>query len=244
MAGNIIPAIATTNAMTAGLCVMQALKVIREAYDKARTVFLVKSTERATNAEPLKPPKPDCAVCGVSLSRVEADLSRATLEDLVDGVLRKQLGYGQEISVRSGERVLYDQDLDDNLTKMLSDMNLKQYSFLTVVDEADEDTRVDLVLSISEKTIPSDPKPIFLTEKIEIVRKIKPAPSAPDEDGIAHASTNGAVGKRKRDADDAELETDIVAKRGKVLEEDPSKPAADDDVVLLNDNTDSAIVID
>lgn len=38
MAGNIIPAIATTNAMTAGLCVLQAMKVLREDYDNAKMV--------------------------------------------------------------------------------------------------------------------------------------------------------------------------------------------------------------
>ena len=38
MAGNIIPAIATTNAMTAALCVLQALKVLDKQMEKARTV--------------------------------------------------------------------------------------------------------------------------------------------------------------------------------------------------------------
>lgn len=38
MAGNIVPAIATTNAMTAGLCVLQAFQVMRDQLSKAKMV--------------------------------------------------------------------------------------------------------------------------------------------------------------------------------------------------------------
>lgn len=38
MAGNIIPAIATTNAMTAGLCVLQSLKVFQDNLMQAKMV--------------------------------------------------------------------------------------------------------------------------------------------------------------------------------------------------------------
>lgn len=40
MAGNIIPAIATTNAVIAGLIVMEALKVLAGEFDKCKTVSL------------------------------------------------------------------------------------------------------------------------------------------------------------------------------------------------------------
>jgi ubiquitin-like 1-activating enzyme E1 B len=41
MAGNIIPAIATTNAIVAGLCVLQSYKVLQGEYSKAKEVRLV-----------------------------------------------------------------------------------------------------------------------------------------------------------------------------------------------------------
>ena len=40
MAGNIIPAIATTNAIIAGIIVMQGLLVLQNQMDKCNTIYL------------------------------------------------------------------------------------------------------------------------------------------------------------------------------------------------------------
>ena len=65
MAGNIIPAIATTNAIVAGLCVLQARHVLSNQLEKARMVFISKRVDQAFVIEPLRPPNPHCHVCGI-----------------------------------------------------------------------------------------------------------------------------------------------------------------------------------
>lgn len=151
MAGNIIPAIATTNAMTAGLCVLQAFKVMRGDLGKAKMVFLERAAARVINTDSPKPPNPNCNVCGVAQSTLVVDLTRATLNDLVEGVLRMQLGYGEEFSITNEVGTLYDPDLDDNLPKKFSELGVKTDSFLTVIDDDDENPRVNLSLAITEK---------------------------------------------------------------------------------------------
>lgn len=237
MAGNIIPAIATTNAMTASLCVLQAFKLIRDELSKAKMVFLTRSTERVISSEPLRPPNPDCPVCNVAQSTLVVDTSRATLNDLVEDLLRSQLGYGEEFSVNSEAGILYDPEEDQNLFKTFDDLDLKDDSFITIIDEADDDTKVNLVFSISEKQLDKELKPIHLSEKLKIATKPK-APSLVEANGHTHPVLNGvANGKRKRDADEAELE-DKAVKRGKVA------PTTDDDIVVVDDGDDGAILID
>ena len=153
MAGNIIPAIATTNAMTAGLCVLQAFKVMRGDLKKAKMVFLERSGARVVNSEALHPPNPKCEVCSVTQAHLVIDPARATLNDLVEGVLKSELGYGSEFSVNNEVGTLYDPELDDNLAKKLGDLGIKNDSFLTVIDDEDENPRVNLSLAISEKYI-------------------------------------------------------------------------------------------
>lgn len=84
-------------------------------------------------------------------SRLIVDPSRATLNHLVEDVLKTQLGYCSELSITNDVGVLYDPELDDNLSKRLIELGIKSDSFLTIIDEDEDDPRVNLSFSISEK---------------------------------------------------------------------------------------------
>ncbi|KAF3932290.1 hypothetical protein ABW19_dt0205315 [Dactylella cylindrospora] len=153
MAGNIIPAIATTNAITAGLCVTQAFKVLKKQMSEAKMVFLSMSAERALTVEPLLPPNPLCQVCGVARLDFECDIEATKLRDLVENVLQGVFKYGPSLSVLH-EKLIYDEDYDDNLDSSLATLGIKDGSFLTVTDESDDDgqaSRINLVVQIKNK---------------------------------------------------------------------------------------------
>lgn len=246
MAGNIIPAIATTNAMTASICVLQAFKVMRDELSKAKMVFLAPNgTERRLTTEGLSAPNPSCPVCSVAQSTIFVDPKRATLKDLVDGLLRLQLGYGEEFSVNSEAGLLYDPEEYANLSKTFVELGLKKDTSLTVIDDADEDAKVNLVLHISEQEQELETKPIDFSEKLEIPLKPKAAPAETNDNarpvvlnGRANGVTNGATNGLKRTADEAGLEDDLIRKKGKVFEK------SDDDILVVDDSNDGIILID
>ncbi|KFY45166.1 hypothetical protein V495_03087 [Pseudogymnoascus sp. VKM F-4514 (FW-929)] len=256
MAGNIIPAIATTNAIVAGLCVLQSFKVLRGDYSSTKEVFLSPfASERLMAYEKTRAPNPDCPVCSVAQTRLLVDLSRATLNDLVEDFLRVQLGYGEEFVVSNEAGLLYDVDETENLEKKLSELGIKDDSFLTVIDEDEEDPRVNLVLSVQGTATPTDSKPISALptavdseQPISIPRRPKvvaqPAEATNGDAGHKEAVTNGEAPKEspgtaagmKRGADELG-EAGPEAKRGKLKE-------TSDDVIVLDSADDGAIIID
>lgn len=202
MAGNIIPAIATTNAMTAGLCVLQAMKVLNNDYENAKMIFLERSGARAINSDSLKPPNPNCPVCSVAHGRLIFNPDSATVGNLVKDILEAQLGYGEEVSISTEQGILYDLDLEDNLPKKLSEMGIHNETFITVMDEEDQEPRVnlELIASTQKSKTTDEEKTVSLVNVPDIPRKPKKSAPAPEE------QTNGHTGAgRKRDAETAGL---------------------------------------
>ena len=78
--------------------------------------------ERLLASDRVRAPNPDCPVCSVAQTRVLVDMSRATLNDLVEDFLRLQLGYGEEFVVNNEVGILYDVDETENLNKKLTEL--------------------------------------------------------------------------------------------------------------------------
>lgn len=124
IAGNIIPAIATTNAIVAGLCVLQSFKILNDDFSSTKDIFLSPfGTDRLLASDRLPKPNLECVVCGVAYNRVLVDIRTATLNDLVENFLKSKLEYNDEITINDGENhLLYDIDETINLDKKLSDL--------------------------------------------------------------------------------------------------------------------------
>lgn len=154
MAGNIIPAIATTNAIIAGLIVMQAMNLLSCDISAAQNVFLKADPSKPLGIYVPQPPDPKCAVCRDVYIPFRVDLSRCTLGEFVLDVVGKWLKQGLrgdangdadaemdeeedefECSILEGGRVLADLDFDDNHGRTLAHLGVERGKMLTVLDE-------------------------------------------------------------------------------------------------------------
>ncbi|KAI7852848.1 hypothetical protein BDC45DRAFT_545812 [Circinella umbellata] len=147
MAGNIIPAIATTNAIIAGIAVMKGFAVLRGQVDKIKRTYLTTVGRQRPLLMLEDPPKPnpECKVCQTITAMVNVDFKRAKLNDLLEIAIVKGASLDiEEVTVMNGNKIVYDVDLDDNLQTLIKDLGITTGKILRVVsDDGDE---IDLVL--------------------------------------------------------------------------------------------------
>jgi ubiquitin-like 1-activating enzyme E1 B len=151
MAGNIIPAIATTNAIVSGLIVLQALQLLRKSYNSLKNVHLQFKPAVPLSTIRICPPNPRCGVCRDTYTKVLCDPERVTLAEIVNGVLgngEDEGGGKREVTVYEDKRVLSDPDWDDNNERTLESLHVTRGKFLTIVDEEGEWGTIAVGLSV------------------------------------------------------------------------------------------------
>lgn len=143
MAGNIIPAIATTNAITAGIAVMHAFKVLQDQLEKCKSVYM-RSTLNPRNQifvpdRNLNPPNPKCYVCAEKPGVVvQIDVNKMSVKQLRDDVLIKALNMVDPDVIVDGKGLILISsekgETDCNNDKKLKDLQIVDGVILKVDD--------------------------------------------------------------------------------------------------------------
>ncbi|KAI9555299.1 hypothetical protein GHT06_017814 [Daphnia sinensis] len=143
MAGNIIPAIATTNAVIAGLIVFEAFKILEGKWEECRHVYL-NSKPNALNKviapSSLDSANPKCYVCSPHPEvTVLLNVSQMTVQSFEDKVLRGALHMiSPDVMVDDGKGTVLisseEGETTENMTKVLSDFNISDGTRLRCED--------------------------------------------------------------------------------------------------------------
>ncbi|XP_041853499.1 SUMO-activating enzyme subunit 2 [Melanotaenia boesemani] len=159
MAGNIIPAIATTNAVIAGLIVLEGLKILSGELESCRTIFLNKCPNlRKKLLVPciLDPPCANCYVCASKPEvTVKLNVQKTTVLSLQDKILKERFGMvAPDVQIEDGKGTILisseEGETEANNNKFLADFGIRNGSRLQADDFLQDYTLLVNVLHIEE----------------------------------------------------------------------------------------------
>jgi ubiquitin-like 1-activating enzyme E1 B len=125
IAGNIIPAVATMNAIMAGFSALSSVNFYIQNNNlnrvtNSRMVFDSSSTDKVVNSSKLIKPNSHCSACSVVKGILEMDLNNFKLSDLRNALLEKY-DYQDDVEIMTlDSRLLYDYDIEENLEKPIN----------------------------------------------------------------------------------------------------------------------------
>lgn len=211
MAGNIIPAIATTNAIIAALMVIMAKKLINGDWESIKTTYLSYNTPpKILNPVSLVKPNDFCAKCAVAYRKLFVDSKKFTLKDVLNEIVREKYGLEGELSVfNSVGSLIYDPDFEDMEDTKLADLNLIHGSKMVIETDSDEPggKKVPLVLFIIKEE-----NSIRTEGDMKIpVAKVKPVVQEAENDNSENVS------KKRKAEDDGESSASVKKSKSDVI---------------------------
>lgn len=173
IAGNIIPAIATTNAICAGLQVLQCFKILKEQIlkgdnreglelkDICKYINCIRNKTRNglfLTASQLEPPNPNCFVCKNANIPLTLNVNEFTLELFLKLVVKQRLGFEEPTIILGGDFIWEEGDGADaeeyqpNLKKVLSKLPCGgiQHGSVLEVDDASQNLTIQMTVTHQE----------------------------------------------------------------------------------------------
>jgi ubiquitin-like 1-activating enzyme E1 B len=106
VAGNIVHAIATTNAIAAGMMVVDAIKVLQNRFEACNTSWIARGQPHLISSQKLAKPNPKCYVCAQHTLELTLNTNKWNLKRLYEDVLGKKLSMNEpSVNVLNRESV-------------------------------------------------------------------------------------------------------------------------------------------
>ncbi|XP_060819831.1 SUMO-activating enzyme subunit 2 [Bombus pascuorum] len=258
MAGNIIPAIATTNAIVAGLVVLHAFRILENNLKACKSVYLrSKMNHRNQLLVPEKnvnPPNPKCYVCAPTPQAVLAiDTSKTTIKELDEVVLKNRLNMIAPDVIIDGTGTVVisseEGETEDNNNKFLEELGIKDGTILKIDDfQQNYSLTVTIVYRERPNLKGDSPDFVILAKEQDLKPKeandlVKPSTSngqvETSDDNVMLVETEAVSSDMAKKRKTATPEENVSSKKRKLEVND-----VDDDISIIesdiNNDTDKA----
>ena len=252
IAGNIIPAIATTNAIVAGLQILQGFHILQNHIDGKKgelkkacsyTYCLRDKTRKGFYLLPtsLPDPNPKCFVCKNAVLNMSLDTSNWTLEMLLRRIIKKELGF-MEPSLTIGSSIIYEEGEDigedeyaSMVVKKLIDLPAGGVKHGTIIriEDFTQDLEVDVCVHHNTEwkakkgeDAPDDEEECF------VIGGDKPVAAKVDTETGENGTNEGAEEKKNDDDDDIQV-IDEEEAMSKGNDSSKKRFLGDDDIVAV-----------